>query len=109
MFCLILFKGTELTLCSITTNDCRHLIIDAGHIAIESELADKKAIQEINAKRKQQYTDEDYKQLESMMYDRLTVRLQAAQVRIYAPRNGILLTFVHSSLSGTTYNRVAKH
>lgn len=65
---------------SITTHDCRHLIIDAGHIAIESQLANKKAIQEINAKRKQQYTDEDYKRLESMMYDRLSVRLEAAQV-----------------------------
>ncbi len=81
---------------SITTNTCRHLIIDAGHIAIESELANKKAIQEINAKRKQRYTDEDYKQLESMMYDRLLVRLQAAQVCFHANEallNSPLLSF----------------
>ncbi|KAH9950347.1 vacuolar protein sorting-associated protein 13 [Amylocystis lapponica] len=63
----------------ITTNNCKHLVIDAGHIAIESELASKKAMQEIHAKRNQQYTDEDYKRLESMMYDRLSVRLEAAQ------------------------------
>ncbi|KAL4243512.1 VPS13 family protein [Abortiporus biennis] len=63
----------------ITTNQCKHLLIDAGHIAIESELANKKAIQEINAKRKQQYTEEDYLRLESMMYDRLSVHLQSAQ------------------------------
>ncbi|KAL6309957.1 vacuolar protein sorting-associated protein 13 [Sparassis latifolia] len=63
----------------ITTNNCKHLVIDAGHISIESELANKKAIQEIRAKRKQQYTDEDYKHLESMMYDRLTVKLKDAQ------------------------------
>ncbi|EKM61051.1 uncharacterized protein PHACADRAFT_156217 [Phanerochaete carnosa HHB-10118-sp] len=64
---------------NITTKDCKHLIIDAGHIAIESELADKKAVQEISSKRKQQYSDEDYRRLESLMYDKLTVRLEAAQ------------------------------
>lgn len=55
-------------------------MIDAGHISIESELANKKSIKEIQMKRKQQYTDEDYKQLESMMYDKLLVRLESAQV-----------------------------
>ncbi|CAL1695807.1 unnamed protein product [Somion occarium] len=63
----------------ITTNHCKHLVIDAGHISIESELANKKSIKEIQMKRKQQYTDEDYKQLESMMYDKLLVRLESAQ------------------------------
>ncbi|THH34126.1 hypothetical protein EUX98_g96 [Antrodiella citrinella] len=63
----------------ITTNTCKHMVIDAGHIAVESQLANKKAIQEIHAKRNQQYTDADYLRLESMMYDKLTVRLQAAQ------------------------------
>ncbi|KAI0073133.1 vacuolar protein sorting-associated protein 13 [Panus rudis PR-1116 ss-1] len=63
----------------ITTNKCKHLVIDAGHIAIESELASKDSIKEIQSKRKLQYTDEDYKRLESMMYDRLSVRLHAAQ------------------------------
>lgn len=66
----------------ITTNKCKHLVIDAGHISIESELANKSAIKEIQAKRKQQYTDDDYKQLESMMYDRLSVRLESAQFLI---------------------------
>lgn len=65
---------------SITTKKCTHLVIDAGQISIVSELANKKAIQEIQAKRKQQYTDEDYKHLEAMMYDKLLVKLQSAQV-----------------------------
>ena len=56
-----------------------HLVIDAGHISIESRLADKKAVQEINAKRKQQYSEADYRRLESMMYDQLSVRLEDAQ------------------------------
>ncbi|OSD03423.1 vacuolar protein sorting-associated protein 13 [Trametes coccinea BRFM310] len=63
----------------VTTTKGKHLVVDAGHISIGSELASKEAIQEIHAKRKQQYTEEDYKHLESMMYDRLTVRLEAAQ------------------------------
>ncbi|EED79585.1 predicted protein, partial [Postia placenta Mad-698-R] len=65
----------------ITTNKCKHLMIDAGHIAVRSELGNKQAIKEIRAKRKQEYTDEDYKRLESMMYDRLSVNLKDAQVQ----------------------------
>lgn len=65
---------------SITTKKCTHLIIDAGHISIESELANKKAVQDIQAKRKLQYTEEDHMRLEALMYDKLLVKLQAAQV-----------------------------
>lgn len=63
----------------ITTAECTHLIVDAGHIAIESQLGDKKAIQMIHQKRNQQYTDEDYKRLESLMYDKLLLNLEDAQ------------------------------
>lgn len=63
----------------ITTNECKHLIVDAGHIAIESDLADKAAIREVHLKRNQQYTDADQKRLESLMYDKLLLRLEAAQ------------------------------
>lgn len=65
---------------SVTTNDCKHLIIDAGHISIESDLADKKAIRTIRLKRNQKYTDEDYHYLESLMYDKMSLKLDAAQV-----------------------------
>ncbi|KAH9937704.1 vacuolar protein sorting-associated protein 13 [Fomitopsis serialis] len=40
---------------TITTNKCRHLLVDAGHISV------------------------DYQRLESMMYDKLSVRLKDAQ------------------------------
>ncbi|TFK57082.1 DUF1162-domain-containing protein [Heliocybe sulcata] len=63
----------------ITTNDCRHLIVDAGHIAIESDLADKAAIREVQLKRHREYTEEDQQRLESLMYDKLSLRLEAAQ------------------------------
>ncbi|KAH9486936.1 Vacuolar protein sorting-associated protein 13 [Psilocybe cubensis] len=63
----------------VTTNACRHLIIDAGHISIESDLVSKEAIHTIHQKRHQKYTDEDYKNLESLMYDKMSLRLQDAQ------------------------------
>lgn len=66
----------------VTSTKGKHLVVDAGHISIVSELASKEAIQEIHSKRNKQYTEADYKRLESMMYDRLTVRLQAAQFLI---------------------------
>ena len=56
------------------------MIIDAGHISIESDLADKKAVQAIYQKRNQQYNEEDYQHLESLMYDKMSLKLQDAQV-----------------------------
>lgn len=65
---------------SVTTHQCSHLVIDAGHIAVESDLADKGALREIHAKRNQPYSEDDYKRLESLMYDKMLLKLQAAQV-----------------------------
>jgi vacuolar protein sorting-associated protein 13A/C len=67
-------------LCSITTHKCTHLLIDAGHISIESDLANKEAIRQVNLKRAQQYTDDDYARLEALMYDKLDLKLEDAQV-----------------------------
>ena len=49
---------------------------------VESTLANKELIREIEKKRNNTYSDDDYKQLESMMYDRLLVRLESAQFLI---------------------------
>ncbi|KAF9652010.1 vacuolar protein sorting-associated protein 13 [Thelephora ganbajun] len=63
----------------ITTTTGKHLLIDAGHIAIESNLADKELIREIHLKRSQKYSEEDYRRLESLMYDKFFLRLESAQ------------------------------
>ncbi|KAF9044538.1 vacuolar protein sorting-associated protein 13 [Hymenopellis radicata] len=63
----------------VTTYQCKHLIVDAGHIAIESDLAAKDAIKAIHLKRNQKYNEADYKRLESLMYDKFTLKLEAAQ------------------------------
>lgn len=56
------------------------MVIDAGHISIESELVDKKAVRDIRNKRHQQYDREDFEHLEALMYDKFTVQLEDAQV-----------------------------
>ncbi|KAI0756975.1 vacuolar protein sorting-associated protein 13 [Daedaleopsis nitida] len=66
----------------VTTTKGKHLVVDAGHISIVSELASKEAIKDIQSKRHKKYSEEDYNRLDTMMYDRLTVRLQAAQFLI---------------------------
>jgi hypothetical protein len=55
-------------------------LIDAGHIAIESNLADKQVLREVHLKRNQKYSEEDYRRLESLMYDKFFLRLESAQV-----------------------------
>ena len=68
--------------------------MDAGHIAIESDLASKEAIRIVHQKRNQKYDDEDYKQLESLMYDKLFLRLEDAQVGYMLYRNQPKLTLL---------------
>jgi vacuolar protein sorting-associated protein 13A/C len=51
-------------------------------LAIESNLVEKSQVQAIYSKRNQEYTDEDYKRLENLMYDRYSLKLQAAQFLI---------------------------
>ncbi|KAF5314046.1 hypothetical protein D9611_006808 [Ephemerocybe angulata] len=74
----------------ITTKECSHLILDAGHISIESDLADKTAVHSIYQKRNQQYDEEDYRRLESLMYDKMSLKLQDAQFVIGRNLQGCL-------------------
>nr|ODO02780.1 vacuolar protein sorting-associated protein vps13 [Cryptococcus depauperatus CBS 7855] len=59
---------------------CQTLVLDAGHIAVESKLADKEKLQDVQSKRRRQYNDDDYKQLEDLMYDQLNLRLESTQL-----------------------------
>ena len=62
------------------TTNCRHMVIDAGHISVASDLVSKGAVQEVRMKRKQPYNAEDFRRLESLMYDKFTLKLEDAQV-----------------------------
>ncbi|KAG4221672.1 hypothetical protein PC116_g29852, partial [Phytophthora cactorum] len=67
---------------SIKTPRSTCLILDAGHISVNSELVDKGTLKQIQDKHNQQFSDEDFKQLESLMYDRFLVKLTSTQVLI---------------------------
>ncbi|CAM1500416.1 Fc.00g095780.m01.CDS01 [Cosmosporella sp. VM-42] len=67
---------------SINTKDSTCLIVDAGHIHVNSQLVDQDTLKDIQSKQRQAYTDEDYKRLESVMYDKFIVKLTSTQVLI---------------------------
>ncbi|KAI0596932.1 vacuolar protein sorting-associated protein 13 [Biscogniauxia sp. FL1348] len=67
---------------SIKTGKSTCLILDAGRISVHSELVDKATLKQVQEKQNQRYSDEDFKQLESLMYDRFLVKLTSTQVLI---------------------------
>lgn len=70
----------SLIACSVKVKQSQTLVLDAGHIFVGSKLADKGQLQEVQSKRGRQYNEDDYKQLEVLMYDRLDLRLESTQV-----------------------------
>ncbi|SPO25926.1 related to VPS13 - involved in regulating membrane traffic [Ustilago trichophora] len=64
----------------VTTKKCQHMVLDAGRIAVRSVLADQNALDTVRSKQNRAYTEEDYRQLEDLMYDRFFVKLESAQL-----------------------------
>ena len=67
---------------SVTAADSTCLILDAGHISVTSELVDQETMKKIQGKQRQIYDDEDFKRLESAMYDKFHVHLTSTQLLI---------------------------
>ncbi|KAI5294364.1 hypothetical protein KEM52_004170 [Ascosphaera acerosa] len=67
---------------SVVQPDPICLIIDAGHIALASELVPKETLKEIEAKQSEKYNEQDYERLESLMYDKFTIQLDSTQALI---------------------------
>ncbi|TQS37082.1 hypothetical protein Golomagni_02454 [Golovinomyces magnicellulatus] len=67
---------------SITEKRSACLILDAGHISVSSQIVDKKTLKQVQEKQQRSYTDEDYRHLESLMYDKFLVKLSATQLLI---------------------------
>ncbi|KAH7135967.1 hypothetical protein B0J11DRAFT_425934 [Dendryphion nanum] len=67
---------------SVTKKSSNCLILDAGHISVTSDLVDQDTFRDIQSKQKQQYTDEDYRRLEGLMYDKFILKLDSTQVLI---------------------------
>lgn len=67
---------------SITEESALCLILDAGHVSFVSDLVDKDTMREIQSKQKKQYSDEDFRQLEGLMYDKSLLKLDSTQLLI---------------------------
>lgn len=65
---------------SITKESALCLILDAGHVSLKSELVDKDTMRDIQSKQKKQYSDEDFRQLEGLMYDKFLLKLDSTQL-----------------------------
>ncbi|KAI9253785.1 hypothetical protein BDA99DRAFT_443164 [Phascolomyces articulosus] len=60
----------------------RGIVIDAGHINVESDLAPPEIVQQIKSKRATDYTSDDYVRLRSLMYDKFAVHLTQTKILI---------------------------
>ncbi|KAI9821462.1 MAG: hypothetical protein M1832_003308 [Thelocarpon impressellum] len=67
---------------TVVAKAAKCLILDAGHISLNSELVDPDRIRDVRSKQKKQLSDDDYKSLEGLMYDRFLLKLKATQVLI---------------------------
>lgn len=67
---------------SITSESTLCLVVDAGHVSLNSELVNKETMKDIQSKQKKKYSDEDFKQLEGLMYDKFLLKLDSTQVLI---------------------------
>ncbi|KAF8254179.1 hypothetical protein K440DRAFT_652243 [Wilcoxina mikolae CBS 423.85] len=65
---------------SCTEKNTNCLILDAGHVAVTSDLVKRADIGEIQAKQNHKYSEEDWKQLESLMYDKFRLTLESTQL-----------------------------
>ena len=64
----------------ITQSNSQHLVLDAGHIAIESDLADKLTLQNFRSNLTNNDNNDIKANIESLMYDKFFLKLKSAQV-----------------------------
>ncbi|KAI9852282.1 MAG: hypothetical protein M1838_001170 [Thelocarpon superellum] len=67
---------------SVVAEQARCVILDAGHISLNSDLIDPATIREVQSKQKRQLSDEDFHRLEGLMYDKFRLTLHATQLLI---------------------------
>ncbi|CAG8552629.1 14898_t:CDS:10 [Dentiscutata erythropus] len=67
---------------SCTQSNTEVVVLDSGHIRVESKLVSKADKEEIQSKANSEYSEADYKRLESLMYDRFSVQLSSTQLLV---------------------------
>lgn len=103
----------------VTRPDCLHMIVDAGHIGIVSDLPSKSERTSLIDKReKGQLTTEERKSYESLVYNRFIVRLQSTQIvlgdrlescmdALQSDQAGALHLLAKINMDWTVENRIA--
>lgn len=67
---------------SLTSQDSPVMIIDSGHINVDSQLADEDVVNDIKSKEIKNYSKQDVKTLEDLMYDKFNLQLSQTKVLI---------------------------
>lgn len=71
---------------SCTNKNSTCLILDAGHIGLTSDLVKREDMKKVEEKQGGKYSDDDFKRLESLMYDKFRLTLQSTQVCAFVLR-----------------------
>ncbi|KAI8884432.1 hypothetical protein K501DRAFT_332624 [Backusella circina FSU 941] len=67
---------------SLTSQDSPVMIIDSGHINVDSQLADEEVVSNIKSKEIKNYNNKDVEILEELMYDKFNLQLSQTKVLI---------------------------
>ncbi|QPG76144.1 hypothetical protein FOA43_003530 [Brettanomyces nanus] len=57
-------------------------VLDVGHLSVKSDLANKEMIKKISGNDKRSYTEKDWDEMTTFLYDKFNLQLQDAQVLI---------------------------
>lgn len=61
-------------------SDSAALVLDVGSLGMASDLVPQNVLEEVKSKQALKYTKDDWKRLESLMYDRFTIKLKDTQI-----------------------------
>ncbi|CAO3579446.1 unnamed protein product [Absidia cylindrospora] len=65
--------------------DSAVMIVDTGHIRVNSDLANQDLVEEFKADKAKNFGPDDYKRLEGLMYDK--IRVELTQIKLLVGRN----------------------
>lgn len=77
--------------------DSAALVLDVGSLQVASDLVPQNVLSEVKSKQALKYSEKDWKRLESLMYDRFTVKLCDTQILLGERMSDITDSIKHNS------------
>lgn len=77
--------------------DSAALVLDVGSLQVASDLVPQKVLSEVKSKQALKYSEADWKRLESLMYDRFTVKLCDTQILLGERMSDLTKSINHDS------------